>query len=102
MALTEIDTDRAEALASLHMLCGLCLLVLTLLRLGLRLALPAPPPVPDHLALRRAAALVTVLLYLLLIALPVTGILKLTLSGLDVTIFGLVLVPSLWRAPDLA
>ena len=37
-----------------------------------------------------------------MIALPLTGILKLTLSGLDVAVFGAVLVPSLWRAPDMA
>ena len=102
MALAETDTDLAENLAGLHILCGLAILALTLSRLALRLALPAPPGADQHPALRAAAGLVTGILYGLLVALPITGILKLTSSGLDVSAFGFVLIPSFGRAPALA
>ena len=101
-ALTEERTDAAEHLASLHILLGLIILAATLLRLALRIALPAPPPAGPGLLLRRLAALATAAFYTLLLAIPTTGILKLTLSGLDVSAFGVVLVPSPWRAPALA
>jgi cytochrome b561 len=101
MALTEIDTDRAEALASLHILLGLAILVLTLTRLAARYLLPRPAPAAKGLP-RLLAGIATVSLYVLLLALPITGILKLALSGLDVSAFGVTLIPSGPRSPALA
>ena len=43
-ALTESDTDRAEALVGLHILLRACAPGATLVRLALRAGLPAPPP----------------------------------------------------------
>lgn len=99
-ALAEIDMDRAEALASLHILIGLAILALTLVRLACRARLPAPDTAPGWS--RRLAGLRSALLYALLLALPATGILKLTLSGLDVSAFGVTLIPSFETAPALA
>jgi cytochrome b561 len=101
-ALTEIDTDRAEALIGLHMLIGLAILGLTLLRLGLRAAGPAPPPIARGPLLRHAAAATTIALYALLLLMPASGMLKLALSGLGVEIFGVEIVPSLGRFPAVA
>jgi superoxide oxidase len=95
MALTEADTNRAEALASLHIVCGFAVLILTLARLAARISFRRPLPALPSLPLRLIAGSITVLIYALLLAMPLTGILKLTLSGL-------VLVPSGERVPALA
>jgi superoxide oxidase len=102
MALTEADTNRAEALASLHIVCGFAVLILTLARLAARISFRRPLPALPSLPLRLIAGSITVLIYALLLAMPLTGILKLTLSGLDVSAFGIVLVPSGERVPALA
>jgi cytochrome b561 len=91
-ALIEARTDTAEALISAHILAGLAILVLTLGRLSLRLVLPRPDPLARPAWIRAAAAARSILLYALLLALPVTGILKLTLSGFEIAPFGIVLI----------
>jgi cytochrome b561 len=101
-ALTEIDTDRAEMLVGLHIAIGLTILVLTLARIAARLVLARPPPALRPLWLRAAGAARSVAFYALLLALPMTGILKLTLSGLNVSTFGLVLIESGGTAPHVA
>ena len=93
-ALTETWTDAAEALISAHIVAGLALLVLTAARLSARLVLPRPPTLPGPPWMRAARGLRSLALYLLLCALPVTGILKLTLSGVDVSAFGASLFPA--------
>lgn len=100
-ALTETDTDRAEQFVSLHILCGLAVLALTLPRLALR-CFAAPPPPESAPLLRALASLRSVVFYALLVVLPLTGILKLTLSGLDVMAFGHTLIPAGGLAPGLA
>ena len=102
IALTEVDMDAAERLIGLHILCGLAILALTALRVVARLILPQPVGVDGGPWLKLAARVATVALYGLLLALPITGILKLVLSGLDVSAFGLVIIPSFQRAPHLA
>jgi cytochrome b561 len=100
-ALTEVDTDRAEMLVGLHMLAGLVILVLTLARLSARLVLPRRR-LPRARLLAVLAGLRTAAFYALLLALPLTGVLKLTLSGLDVAPFGVTLIPAGDTAPALA
>jgi cytochrome b561 len=93
-ALTESDTEWAETLVGTHVAAGLSILVLTAARLVARLALARPAPADERAWPRLATGLVSAVFYALLIALPVTGILKLTLSGLDVSAFGMVIVPA--------
>lgn len=101
-ALTETRTDVAEALISGHILAGLALLVLTTARLSARLVLRKPRPLDRPAWQRLASGLRSVLLYALLLAMPLTGILKLTLSGLDVSAFGVDLIPASDPALPLA
>lgn len=72
-----------------HMTLGLAILVLMLLRLGLRL-FTARPPAADagHPALNRAGAAAHWLLYLLVIAMAVSGIATARLAGLPDIVFG--------------
>jgi cytochrome b561 len=101
-ALVETDTDRAEMLVGVHVVAGLAILGLTLVRLGSRLFQPAPRPVDGPPWRRRIVTWVTISFYALLLALPLTGILKLTLSGLDVSAFGMALIPAGETAPALS
>ena len=101
-ALTEVNTDRAEQLIGLHMLCGLLILVLTPVRLLLRWLGPEPAAVGEHPAFGVLTGARTVLLYGFLIALPLTGIFKLTLSGLDIMIFGHTVLRAGTRMPAVA
>jgi len=98
-ALTETATDRAEDLVSLHILCGLAVLALTLVRLALRLYFATSQTTPPAPVLAR---LRSILFYALLLVLPLTGIFKLILSGLDVMAFGHSLIAAGGHAPDLA
>jgi cytochrome b561 len=100
-ALTETDTDRAEHLAGLHILCGLGVLALTLPRLAIRL-FAAPPLLETTPPLRALARLRALVFYALLLTIPLTGIFKLTLSGLDVMAFGWTLIPAGQTLPGLA
>lgn len=97
--LTETATDRAEDFVSMHILCGLAVLALTLPRLALRLYLAARRTTPSAPVLAR---LRSILFYALLLVLPLTGIFKLTLSGLDVMAFGHTLIAAGGHAPGLA
>jgi cytochrome b561 len=101
-ALTESDTERAETLVGIHIAAGLSILVLTVARLAARLALPSPLPADDRGWPRLATGIVSALFYTLLVALPLTGILKLTLSGLDVSALGMAIVPAGDIAPQAA
>jgi cytochrome b561 len=78
-----------------HESLGLTVLALTLVRFLWRVGHP-PPPSPDLNRLERSASAgVHVLLYAVLIIMPVTGYLFVTLSDIDVSYFGLVHVPAL-------
>jgi cytochrome b561 len=101
-ALTEIDTDRAEALIGLHILIGLALFALTIIRLAIRRRAVSPPPAAAGPLARHAAAAMAAALYALLLLMPVTGVLKLAMSGLGVSAFGMEIVPSLGHLPAVA
>jgi cytochrome b561 len=64
----------AATLMRLHMASGITILALTLVRIGWRLANP-PPPLPRYMTAleRRAAGLVHLGFYLLLLLLPLSG-----------------------------
>ena len=68
-----------QALASAHYWVGIAILVLVALRIVLRLAQGAPEPVGTGLQLKAAKA-IHALFYLLLIAVPVTGLLAVYVS----------------------
>lgn len=83
-----------------HESLGLTVLALTLARFLWRLGHPPPPPPRglnqlEHLA----SGGVHLLLYAILIIMPVTGYLFVTLSDIDLSYFGIVHVPAL-TAPD--
>jgi cytochrome b561 len=79
----------------LHKSVGLTILALTVLRLFARRA--APPPAEDAATTRLEALAATathVLLYVVLVAMPVSGFLFATADGHPVSLFGLVTLPS--------
>jgi cytochrome b561 len=83
-----------------HESLGLTVLALTLARFLWRLGHAPPPPSPDLNALERLASSgVHVLIYAVLIIMPVTGYLFVTLSDIDLSYFGIVHVPAV-LAPD--
>jgi cytochrome b561 len=78
-----------------HESLGLTILVFTLARFLWRLGHAPPPPSPDLNALERLASSgVHVLIYAVLIIMPVTGYLFVTLSDIDLSYFGIVHVPA--------
>jgi cytochrome b561 len=84
-----------DTLFVMHESLGLTVLALTLLRLGWRLAHPPAPAAALGPLQRRASGGVHALLYLLLVAMPVTGYLFVTFSGIALHYLGLVEVPAL-------
>lgn len=83
-------------LYALHKSAGLTLLALVLLRLAWRLGRRAPLPVPGTpLHLHRAAGGVHVSLYLMMIAMPVTGWLVNSSAGYPLQWFRLVNLPAI-------
>lgn len=88
-------SEPREALKSLHTLVGLSILALALVRLGLRgIAGPVPPiePAPGTWT-HRAAVLVQIGLYVLLIGVPLVGWGLLSAEGKPIPFFGLDLPP---------
>ncbi|WP_374265475.1 cytochrome b [Zoogloea sp.] len=84
------------ALINLHRSLGLGILLLTLLRLGVRLARRPLPPSAEMSPLARLAASATHLaLYALLFALPLIGWALSSANGKPVSFFGLVTLPPL-------
>jgi len=83
-----------------HESLGLTILALTLARFLWRLGRRPPPPSRDLNQLERLARSgVHVLLYAILIIMPVTGYLFVTLSDIDLSYFGIMHVPAL-AEPD--
>jgi cytochrome b561 len=87
-------------LALLHMYPGLAVIVLLILRLAWQAGNPTPLPAPTPLGVwgDRVAKLTHVALYVLLVAVPVTGIVLEFARGQAVPIFGLLDVASPWIA----
>ncbi len=78
-----------------HKWIGITVFLLTCARLGWRRVFPAPPPVAMPDWQRRAAEAVQVLLYTLLLAIPVSGWLYSSATGVQVVYLGLVPLPDL-------
>lgn len=90
-----------EALKTWHFMLGLSVLGLVWLRLALRLGRPTPAITPPPARWQsRAAGLVHVALYALMIGMPLGGWLMLSAAGKPIPFFGLELPPLL--APDKA
>lgn len=96
-------TPRYFWVFTLHKSVGITVLVLVLLRIGWRLYAGAPRPVPGTPSWQaRVAAATHVLLYALLLAMPLSGWLYDSASGLrPFRWFGLLAMPKL-AAPDEA
>ncbi|MEO1193906.1 MAG: cytochrome b/b6 domain-containing protein [Pseudomonadota bacterium] len=86
----------AETLVQIHMSLGATVFLLTLARALLRQLQP-PPALPESLSAARAgiARGLHLCLYLLLLAIPVTGYLKLAWLGFEIRLFDLITLPSL-------
>ena len=78
-----------------HKWIGITVFLLTSLRLAWRAAHPPPPPVAMPEWQRRAAALTHLLLYALLLAIPVSGWLYSSATGVQVVYLDLVPLPDL-------
>lgn len=83
-------------LASYHKWLGVTIFLLTVARLAWR-ATHTPPPLPETIPLwqQRAAHGLHFLLYVLLLAIPLTGWLMSSAKGFPVVYFGLVQLPDL-------
>jgi cytochrome b561 len=87
---------QPEFLINLHLSLGTLLLLLIVFRVAWRLTHPAPPPLDGIPAWQRwGAGLTHAALYLLLIALPITGWAAASVRGWPVTLFGLFELPAL-------
>ncbi len=81
---------------NLHKSLGVTVLALTVLRMVWRWLSPAPPLPPDMAPWERLAAKTShLLLYLLLLAQPITGILHSWAANFPVVIFGTLTLPNL-------
>lgn len=78
-----------------HKSIGLTVLLLTSLRVGVRIVQPPPPPVPMPAWQRRAAHASHLLLYALLFAIPISGWLYSSATGVQVVYLGLFPLPNL-------
>ncbi|MGP9811365.1 cytochrome b [Rhodopseudomonas sp. NSM] len=82
-------------LLNLHASIGVILMALTTIRLTWRLAVPTLQSVPGPQLLRLGAKVVHVGLYLVLFAIPITGLLMMAAKGRAVEVFGLFTLPPL-------
>ncbi|MDO6459568.1 cytochrome b [Granulosicoccaceae sp. 1_MG-2023] len=84
-----------------HKSFGLLLMALVIVRLGYRAKITTPPPEPGHSRFeKRAAALTHALLYLLILAIGISGYLISTAEGKGIVFFGWFEVPALSRPFD--
>jgi cytochrome b561 len=85
---------------SIHIFAGLMILAVLVVRLLWRLVDPPPPPEPTVLGewLDRAGRLAHYVLYALLIAVPLAGIVLQFARGDALSLFGLFEIPSPWPA----
>jgi len=96
--------NDSSVLLLVHRSVGLTILALTVLRLVLRGTLPVPAEPDAASRLQKlenfAARIVHFLLYVILIAMPVSGFLWTTSRGTPVDVFGLFSIPPLLPASD--
>lgn len=91
----------AEWLVQAHISLGAVILTLTLCRILLRLRSPVPPRSPCP-TIRNASNCVHLLLYACLLALPISGYLKLAALGFEIRLFAGLPLPALALDPALA
>ena len=92
--------DARAASLFVHITAGLAVIAILVLRLLWRLADPPPAAEPTALGswLDRAGRLIHLVLYALLIAAPIFGILLQFARGHSLSVFGLTEIPSPWTA----
>lgn len=96
-------SDPREALKTWHFMLGLSVLVLVIVRIGLRLLLPAPPITPALPAWQTVLSkLVHLALYALMLGMPMAGWLMLSAAGKPIPFFGLELPALIGKNFDLA
>lgn len=88
--LPKTDTLR-DTLKNLHMLAGQLVLLFLLFRLAARLAFAAPRELPGARWQIASAHAVHAILYLMMLALPLSGIVLYQSGGKDVSFFGILL-----------
>jgi cytochrome b561 len=95
--MTRLDRGLAQDILFItHESIGLTILGLTAARIAWRLSHPAPPRSPDLSPLEaRASGIVHMVLYLFLLALPISGYIMEVAGGFPLTYFGLAEVPRL-------
>ncbi|MBU0689576.1 MAG: cytochrome b [Gammaproteobacteria bacterium] len=88
--LFEKGSDPREMLKSWHFMLGITVFILVWLRIAARLGGPAPAVVPEPEKIQQLAAkLLHLALYVLMIAMPISGYLLLSAAGKPIPFFGL-------------
>ena len=84
-------------LYGIHKSIGFCLLILTLLRLIWHRVSPPPSILTENITRQqhRLANWVHISLYLSMLAIPLTGLIASSATGIDTNIFGLITLPSI-------
>ncbi|WP_050462576.1 cytochrome b [Herbaspirillum autotrophicum] len=90
-----------DTLKTVHMLAGQLVFLALLLRVAARFRFGVPPEVAGPRWQTWSAGVVHGLLYLTMLALPVTGVLFTQAGGKDVSFFGLTLPHLIAASPDL-
>ncbi|MFC3180721.1 cytochrome b [Cypionkella sinensis] len=100
--LVRIQPDLSTLwLYGLHKTLGLCALTLALIRLIWHRISPTPAPIgPPNQWANRAARAVHVALYLLMLAIPLSGWIASSATGLDVVIFGQITLPAITHTSE--
>lgn len=91
LVLAPMEDDAPEKIATLrvHMIVGVVILVLTVVRFIVRLATATPPSAQSgHPVLDRIAQIIHAAFYLLIVAMVATGLATAVLSGLNLIVFG--------------
>jgi len=101
--LFEKGSDPREALKTWHFMLGMLVFVLVWLRIAARLSGPTPAIVPEPVAWQQLASrLMHLALYVLMIAMPISGWLLLSAAGKPIPFFGLELPALISENKDLA
>lgn len=101
--LFEKGSDPREALKTWHFMLGMLVFLLVWLRIAARLSGPTPAIVPEPVAWQQLASkLMHLALYVLMIAMPISGWLLLSASGKPIPFFGLELPALIGENKDLA
>jgi cytochrome b561 len=98
------DMPRGPAklqLVNLHASFGVLLMALTAIRLAWRATVPAIEPIPGPQLRRTGAKVLHGVLYLVLFAIPLVGLLMMAAKGRTIEVFGMFTVPPL-IAPNRA